>query len=358
MKTAGLSAYLDTPHAISQYDPKDMTGWLADFPSQLEKAQTEFSRLALPAELAQVKQVIFCGMGGSAIGARLACDLPANLKRKPLFVVNDYDLPGWVGAGTAVVIVSYSGNTAEVLSCFSQAQSKGALIIAITSGGELARLTKESGATLYQFEYNSPQPRAALGYLLAPAIILLARTGVIESSEADFSSAIKLMHDLTQSYQPSVPTAKNRAKELAYKLYDRIPLIIGSGLTSSAAKRWKNQFNENSKNASWFEDLPEANHNAVEGFSFPARFKDDVAIIFLSSRFDHPAVIKRQSIWRQHLVDQGFVVETIEAPGDDLWSNKLSLVYLGDWVSYYLALLNHTDPEPIPVISELKKRLD
>jgi len=32
-------------------------------------------------------------------------------------------------------------------------------------------------------------------------------------------------------------------------------------------------------------------------------------------------------------------------------------VLLGDYVSYYLAMLNRTDPMPVPVIDQLKARL-
>jgi glucose/mannose-6-phosphate isomerase len=35
----------------------------------------------------------------------------------------------------------------------------------------------------------------------------------------------------------------------------------------------------------------------------------------------------------------------------------IGLVHLGDYVSYYLAMLNRTDPMPVPVIDQLKARL-
>jgi glucose/mannose-6-phosphate isomerase len=34
-----------------------------------------------------------------------------------------------------------------------------------------------------------------------------------------------------------------------------------------------------------------------------------------------------------------------------------SLLYLGDWVSYYMAILHEEDPTPVAVINHLKSEL-
>jgi len=306
--------------------------------------------------LVQADKIIFCGMGGSAIGAEVACTLPPNLKRKPLELVRDYDLPGWVSKDTAVIVISYSGETAEALACFDQALARAGIVIAVTSGGELAKRATAAGVPLYKFDYQAP-PRDALGYLFAPAIAILAQAQVLRAEEADLSAAIKLLQELSAIYLPQVPTPQNPAKQLAYTLFDHVLIVIGSNITRAVARRWKNQFNEHGKTASWFDELPEANHNTVEGFAFPARFKDDAVVIFLESNFDHPKVVKRQLLWREHLKRQGVQTEAVAASGADLWSNKLSLIYLGDWASYYLALLHRIDPAVISTIKELKSKL-
>lgn len=348
--------YLDTPSAIRQVDKSDIARILSDFPEQIEKAGAEFSKVALPPGLSELEKIVFCGMGGSAIGAELACDLPAGLKKKVVVTVKDYDLPAWVDKNTGVVVISYSGETAEALSCYSQAQKEAGVVIAITSGGQLSRRATEKNLPLYKFDYKAP-PRDSLGYLFVPAVIILKKAGVLSEKDANLNSAIELIKQLNSIYEISVPTPQNRAKQLAYSLFDRVPIIVGSSITKSVARRWKNQINEHAKTASWFDELPEANHNTVEGFNFPTRFKDDVIVLFLESHFDHPEIVKRQSLWREQLLHQGLQAESIDGQGVDIWSNKLSLVYLGDWVSYYLALLHRTDPAAIPVISELKKKL-
>jgi glucose-6-phosphate isomerase len=70
-----MAPYLDTAEATRQVDKTDIAGILADFPGQLARARSEFAKVALPPSLAKAEKLVFCGMGGSAIGAELACDL-------------------------------------------------------------------------------------------------------------------------------------------------------------------------------------------------------------------------------------------------------------------------------------------
>ncbi|MDZ4229855.1 MAG: SIS domain-containing protein, partial [Candidatus Veblenbacteria bacterium] len=200
-------------------------------------------------------------------------------------------------------------------------------------------------------------PRDSFGYLFVPLVRLLVAVGMLQASEADLAATVNELKQLTVMLAPSVPTAQNRAKQLAYQLFDHIPIIIGSALTSGVARRWKNQFNEHAKVASFAEPLPEANHNTVEGFELPVRFRDDSLAILLTTSFDNTEIQKRQQILAGYLKRRGVTCEVIEGSGEGLWAEKLSLLALGDWVSYYLALLGRIDPEAIPAINALKGEL-
>ena len=48
---------------------------------------------------------------------------------------------------------------------------------------------------------------------------------------------------------------------------------------------------------------------------------------------------------------------TIEARGQSPLAQLLSVLTIGDWVSYYLALLNGADPTPVTAIDYLKAEL-
>ena len=47
----------------------------------------------------------------------------------------------------------------------------------------------------------------------------------------------------------------------------------------------------------------------------------------------------------------------LEASGRYKLERIFELTYLGDWVSFYLAILNSEDPTPVNVIQHLKKQL-
>ena len=350
-------SYLDLPASFKKVDTTDLAAILRQFPQQLEAASQEFSQLTLPADWALSQQVIFCGMGGSAIGAELACDLPAEFIRKPLQVIHDYELPAYADKNSLVVIVTYSGATEEPLACWQEAINRGCKLLVVTSGSKLAEAAHAQKIPCYHFNYPT-QPRDALGYLFAPLLQVLVQAQVITKAQADLAPAIKRLRQLVALYDVTTPTEKNLAKELAYLALDRLPLVVGGRFLAAVAKRWKNQFNEHSKSAANYEILPELDHNAIEGFSFPSRYADDSLVFLLRSSYEHPEVNRRADIFYDWLQARKILThQLVPAVGGDWWSEKLSLVLLGDWLSYYLALLYRVDPVDIPVITALKKQL-
>jgi glucose/mannose-6-phosphate isomerase len=52
----------------------------------------------------------------------------------------------------------------------------------------------------------------------------------------------------------------------------------------------------------------------------------------------------------------GLVLE-IDGEGDSLLERIFDLIYLGDWVSFYLAVLHKIDPTPVEKINYLKNKL-
>jgi len=347
--------YLDTPEAVTNSDASNLVNILRELPKQVLTAVNEFSNINLP-DWSKVNQVVFCGMGGSAIGAEVASGLPFTQIKKPILVVRDYALPAYVNKDSLVVVVSYSGDTEEALACFATAHQVGAAVIVITSGGELARLAQQTNTPIYLFNYQAP-PRDAFGYLFAPLLRVLTVSEVINKTEADLVAALKELAKFIEQLDAKVSTDANPAKRLAHIFYDHVPLIFGSSLTAGVARRWSGQCNEHAKTASFFSILPELNHNLVEGFSWPARFKDDVVVVLLRSAYDHPQVKKRFEILKQFLNEQNIIWEEVVCPAADHWSEKLQLIALADWTSYYLALLYRTDPAPVPAIMSLKAKL-
>ncbi|HID87308.1 MAG TPA: SIS domain-containing protein, partial [Anaerolineae bacterium] len=235
---------LDDLDLFKKLDPDGMLARIAELPQQCRDAWANVQALDLPEDYAQVDGVVIAGMGGSAIGGDLVRCLAEPECPVPILVSRDYTLPAFVGPKTLVIASSYSGNTEETLSAFAQARERGAKLLAITTGGKLARQAREWGVPLLTFSYQA-QPRAALGHSFTLLLGVVGRLGLVSDPSADLEEAIVVMEALQGEINETVPTAQNPAKQLARKLYGHLPFVYGAGALSEVAHRWKTQFNEN-----------------------------------------------------------------------------------------------------------------
>ncbi len=347
---------LDTDD-FTALDAEGMLPRIGELPQQCRSAWELTQRLSLPRDYGEVRHVVLLGMGGSAIGGALLQGLVAGECRVPVTVVRGYSLPEFVrGPETLVVACSYSGNTEETLTSFGQALERGVAAAVVTTGGKLGALAQERGIPLVRFEYRA-QPRAALGYSFVLLLGMFSRLGLIRDYAPDLEEAIRVMEAWQAEIAPEVPTEGNAAKSLAMRLMDRLPVVYGAGFLAAVANRWKTQFNENSKHWSFFEVLPELNHNAVVGFGMPPAVRERVLVLMLRSSHDHPRVQVRWDVTAELLRREGVAGETVWARGESPLAQMLSLIHFNDYLSFYLAMLNEVDPSPVETIAYLKQRL-
>jgi len=347
---------LDDNSVYASLDKFGMGAQIRGLPSQCREAWDRASRFILPASYSDVDKVVILGMGGSAIGGDLLKGLAAALSRPLVLVHRDYDLPAWVDDKTLVIGASYSGNTEETISGFTQAMKKRCKKLVISTGGRLTELARENSVPVFTIEHASP-PRAALGYSLLPLLAMMQSLGFTSAETADVDGMVKTMETLGASWQEDSPVERNQAKTLAARLHERIAVIYGAGILTDVARRWKTQINENSKQWAFFETLPELNHNAVLGYRYPVGTAERVYVLFLRCQSLHPRTLFRYKITGELLDQCSIPHQYIDGHGDNDLTRVMSLVLLGDWVSYYLAMLNGIDPVPIPEIDLLKKKL-
>jgi glucose/mannose-6-phosphate isomerase len=125
----------------------------------------------------------------------------------------------------------------------------------------------------------------------------------------------------------------------------------------AVATRWRGQFAENSKTLASSNVFPEMSHNEIVGWENPRQALKDSAVIMLKDRSDDPSVSKRMQIVKRMLKKKGVDVIDVNSTGKELLGRIFSLVYIADFVSFYLAILNKVDPTPIESITYLKKEL-
>ncbi|MCW1297439.1 MAG: bifunctional phosphoglucose/phosphomannose isomerase [Candidatus Rehaiarchaeum fermentans] len=299
------------------------------------KEQIKFSEdKKFDVNLESFKNIVISGMGGSGIVGNIVKDLYSN---KPVVVINDYNIPNFVDNSTLFVAVSYSGNTEETISSTEQAIKKGAKVLAITSGGKLKEIVKDSIIIPSSF-----QPRAALGYMAIP---ILNTLGVSDKNQ------LNELYELLSELDSNHDEFDNIAKEIFEG--KKIPVIYGVPPYFSVSYRWKTQFNENAKVIAYSSNFSELNHNDTMALKETYR-KRLFYFICLHDGLDQ-RIEKRISI-TQNLTKVNF--KLIKAKGSTFFVREFYLIHVGDWVTYSLALLRNKDPENVRLIEKLKKELE
>ncbi len=281
-------------------------------------------------DLHKYQNIIVAGMGGSGIAGMILSDLYDGL---PVISVTGYQLPAFAGKSSLVIVISYSGNTEEAVSCFTQAKEKGCDSLVITSGGKLSGLS----AKVIGIPKNL-QPRSAIGYMLMP--LLNSFLNLTPEDRKAISSRVSLVFDR----EPEI-------RAIAHRIVSerRIPVIIGSGESRSVALRWKTQFNENSKIFAYSTYLPETNHNDTVWMASSNQYPYEV----LAFESTDKKINKRIEL-TQKLTGNKFTI--IRTEGNAV-ERVFSLIAYGDLLSYYVAVEQNIDPEDVSVLVRLKKEL-
>jgi glucose/mannose-6-phosphate isomerase len=299
--------------------------------------------------------VVVAGMGGSAIGARLALAAIGPRLRRPFAVADDYLLPGWVGAETLVLCSSYSGATEETLSAYDDAAERGARRLVVTTGGPLGERARRDGVPLIPMP-GGFQPRAAVGYSLVAALEVAALAGAAPSLRDEIEAAAELAAQLAPEWGPDGPD-DGEAKALARRLHRTVPVIAGAELAAAAAYRWKCQINENAGQPAFSGPLPEIDHNEI--VAWPAAEEvGRFAAVVLEDPGAHPRNALRAALTADAAQMGAAVVARVQARGKTRMERAVSLVLLGDLVSLYLAVLRGKDPVTVAPIDTLKAHLE
>jgi len=298
--------------------------------------------------------LVVAGMGGSAIGGRLAIGAIGPRARRPVVVADGYELPGWAGEGTLVLCSSYSGGTEETLACYDAARERGAALLAATTGGALAERARRDGVPVIPLP-GGFQPRAAVGYALVAALEAAALCGAAPALRDEIEAAAGLAEMLAAEWGPD-GAPDGEAKALAQRLHGSVPVVAGAELTAPAAYRWKCQLNENAKLPAFASALPEADHNEVCGWAAAAEL-GELSAVFLEDPEAHPRTALRSELTAELAAPGARTVERVRARGATRVERLISLVLLGDLVSLYLAVLRGADPVEIAAIDRLKAAL-
>jgi glucose/mannose-6-phosphate isomerase len=337
--------------AVAAVDPGGMRDIIASLPEQLSAGLKVGGAARVPLDGAQ--RIFIVGMGGSAIGGDVFAAWLADRTRVPIQVVRDYRLPAYARPEDLLIAVSYSGNTEETLAATTQAIKLGCRIVAITSGGTLRDLVRANEMRVLPVPTGLP-PRGAFGHMFG-TLAGLGGDWALGDLAAELRQAITHLEGLRTRLRPESGVRANRAKALAIRIRTVVPVIYGTGPFVAIARRWQTQLNENSKVLAFSSTFPEADHNELVGWMEDSRAKVHRAILLRDP--DEAPDIRRQLDITVSLMSRKTKVEQIHDDGPTLVSRMLGTLFLGDYVSLYLAALRRVDPLVLKPIQALKAKL-
>ncbi|MBR9677062.1 bifunctional phosphoglucose/phosphomannose isomerase [Candidatus Woesearchaeota archaeon] len=288
----------------------------------------------------EIKKIVITGMGGSGIIGDLLKAYNYHLKI-PLHVNKGYFLPGHIDRQTLVIAISYSGNTEETINSYRQARGQGAQVLIVASGGSME---KAEGSRIHKITVpKGVQPRNAVGFMFFSILKALEVNGIVETGD-------EIVYTLEALKKPGF---RDKGLDLAKRFVQKTPIIYTSQRFKAVGLRWKQQFNENAKQMAFHNTFSEMNHNELEAYEF---LPQGYEVIIMQDEDDYHRIKKRMSVFKKVIKNKARVTE-LNIKGECFLSRIFTLMYLGDWTTYYLALLLKRDPTQVDFIENFKKQI-
>lgn len=321
----------------------------ADLPRQFLMGYSLGRKIGLGLQLGGVREIIFCGMGGSGLPG-YALDTYILVKKLPIPVRiwNAYGLPASINKSAVVVCTSYSGNTEETLSSYDEALKRGFKTVAITSGGRLRDIASRRKKPLVLIPPGY-QPREAFGFMFGALAGTLRSGGVVKIPQNEIVNVGRLDRR----------SMSQEGRRIANRIRGKIPVIYTSREWYSLGHMWKILMNETAKIPAFSYTIPEANHNDMEGFAGrPTGLNKNFHAIFLELPDYHSRVKKRmelsRAVWRSRAkVD----ISAVVIPNAEFLPLLFRGVLLGYWAAWHTARLREVDPKETELIEEFKKQM-
>jgi glucose/mannose-6-phosphate isomerase len=338
-------------------DTLGMFDLAATLPEQVRDAAARGTGIDRLPSASMVERIVIMGMGGSGMAGDVVAAVTSSLLPVPVIVSKSYECPAYVDAGTLVFAISASGNTEETIQAATDAAVAGARMVVITGGGQLAELAEAWDVPVIEVPDTIPQPRAALGAMAIPPLVVLEEIGLYRGGHQWIGEAVD---QLSRRRDAIVGAGEaSEAADIARRIGATMALVHGGGaLGAAAAQRWKTQINENAKAPAWFSVQSELCHNEICGWGQHGDVtRQTITGVFLRHEVEHPQIERRFELVGELMREVVADVIEVRAEGDGDLAQLLDLILTGDFVSLWMAAFAGIDPGPVPALVELKEKL-
>lgn len=290
--------------------------------------------------------LVGCGMGGSGFAIDASKYMLEDYGYQ-VIVNKSHVPPPYVGPGTPVLAVSYSGSTMETIECARRAIERGALVCGVAGeGSRLHRLLEGHGFPVVPIKARG-LPRTSLGLLVGSILGLLL----------PFEEALARVELVSRTLRAEWTLELSR--RVASAIVDgAVPVIIACGSFAPLAWRWRSELAENAKLHALVEVYPEAGHNAINAWEHTSGRGRYVFIVLKANVDDE--VCAHIEDWVEETYNR--VGETVPVDLRDFARvHPLAAVFAGSMVagitSSILAVNRGKDPSAIPGIQRYKNAL-
>ena len=312
-------------------------------------AQEFFNLDIEPIDFKNPSHLVLVGMGGS--GA--ICDIFESILSKTNIhteVVKGYHLPKTVDSKTIIIIASVSGNTDESLSVLKQSKNVTKKIVCFSSGGKIEKFCLKNNIK-YRKIPMVHSPRASfVVYLYSMLKVLLP---ILPIKKSNIDESIKGLKTISKKILIDNLSEKNPAINLA-KCIKGTPIIYYPFGLQSAAIRFKNSLQENSKYHAITEDIIESCHNGIVSWER----KSNIIPILIQGKDDHIKTKQRWKIIKQYFKENQIQYIEIISNNGNILTKLIELIYILDLATIYLAIIKKIDPSPVNSIDYVKRKLN
>jgi|TARA_B110000438_G_scaffold43087_1_gene42987 glucose/mannose-6-phosphate isomerase len=332
----------------SQIEKYDIGGMHKIYDQWPQIAKNAYNSDLEPVDFTNIDHIVFAGMGGSgAIGDLFASILSqTNIH---VSIVKGYLLPKTVDKNTLVVTTSVSGNTIETLTVLNSVKDLDCHVIAFSSGGKMEEFCGKHKINFKKINLLHSPRTSFINFSFSILKILYSILPVEKNHVSKtFDELSKLQNNIgSQNLSDS-----NSALDLA-TFISGIPLIYYPYGLQPSATRFKSSIQENAKTHAIIEDIVEASHNGIVAWERSSNIQP----ILLRGYDDYIKTKDRFEIIKEFFDKNNIKYKEISSVPGNIFTKIITLTYLLDYSSLYLAILSGIDPSPVLSINFIKDRI-
>jgi len=281
--------------------------------------------------------IVIVGMGGSYIAGLTFKAMYEDEIKMPIDVRHSIS---YANMHTLYVLISYSGNTKEVLNAFKKLNKvHSENILVISSGGKLMTEARKRKAEIIKVNKRIHQ-RFTFAECFFPLVKIFERSGYLKDKEEEVREIVKTLKKSTDKIDKG-------ARILATKLKNEHPIFYASEYFFPVAYRFQTALEEDAKIVCHSNKITELFHNELE--ALPASYFFPVLIIDNKDSKNYKKQIK---FFKKHI---RFYTE-LGGEGYSREARMFLLFYFTDFLGYYLSEMKMTSFGETPISDKIKRR--